>query len=641
MPSLPRRGSHAAAVSSSAVFSPPPIVLPPHPFLPTLIPSLAEHKAHIIPRRGSNSIPLTSSSPLTYRRPRFPRFPVALTPKNNRFATPSLTPSPTCPHGHRRARLPPSSLTLPRSSPPLPPIVGQASPHRRPRFPPSSPTLPPIVAHASPHRRPRSLKRRPRFPPPSPTLSPTIAHPSPNLRPPPPSPALALPSPSLSLAADLPSLPPLSASSSLPCLSRSPSSPSLPLCPFPIASLSPTQDGEVWRAGLGARDGVVTRSLWGVEGCVVSSTHPFLSCTDLLPSLAPTLHAWQVVMRLWSRVLGAQPGQRVQADSKECSAAGGGRPPLPLPSSLPSCLPLVLPSSRPPVLFSFRPAFLPSSLPPVLPPRSPLPSHAFISPSLISPFLISPSLISPFLISPFLISPSLISPSLISPFLISPSLISSSLISPSFISPFRLTPFCPTPFRHAILLLIPIPSFPHPSFPDPIIPSANFPIPPYGHTPSRDLPVTSTRPLSSLLLPIFPSSASPKGLFFTTSAIHPFYTHPLLPIHPIPKSCPYPSSRDPSSRFLIPSSPRPVLPCLPSVVPHLHLFLPSSILVTSLPPFLLPTLLPSLSSSPPFCFSPKRPPCLPSSHHHFLPSFLHSSLLPFLCSSLICQLSFF
>ncbi|CAI5489314.1 unnamed protein product, partial [Closterium sp. Naga37s-1] len=389
----------------------------------------------------------------------------------------------------------------------------------------------------------------------------------------------------------------------------------------------------VWRAGLGARDGFVTRSLWGVEGCVVSSTHPFLSCTDLLPSLEPTPHAWQVVMRLWSRVLGAQPGQRVQAGSKECSAAGGGagepgvrergrlpchtitsctppllrsvfphsRPPLPLPSSLPpspclttlftlsvarrpflpssrppvlpSSLPPVLPSSLPPVLPSFRPAFLSSSLPPVLPsslpsvmpssrppflpsslcpvlfpsiqslapphPISSLPSnelahsppvthartlpstdrsfsasvaYAFISPSLISPFLISPSLISPFLISPSLISPFLISPSLISPFLISPSLISpslispslispshtspslisSSLISPSLISPFRLTPFRPTPFRHAILLLIPIPSFPHPSFPDPIIPSANFPIPPYGHTPSRDLPVTST-----------------------------------------------------------------------------------------------------------------------------------------------------
>ncbi|CAI5485304.1 unnamed protein product [Closterium sp. Naga37s-1] len=631
MPSLPRRESHAAAVSSSAVFSPPPIVLPPHPFLPTLIPSLAEHKAHIIPRRGSNSIPLTSSSPLTYRRPRFPRFPVALTPKNNRFATSSLTPSPTCPHGHSRARLPPSSLTLPRSSPPLPPIVGQASPHRRPRFPPSSPTLSPIVAHASPHRRPRfppssptQPEPSPTQPEPSPTLSPTVAHAFPHHRPPflqpSPTPTFAHPHRRPRLPSHRPrlALPPTSLPSHLsprrhhslvyhvpPLHHRFPCVPSplprLVALAFPIAtlstptivhgyhptlaslfpslsfslplSLSPTLDGEVWRAGLGARDGVVTRSLWGVEGCVVSSTHPFLSCTDLLPSLAPTLHAWQ--------------------------SSSSPSPFLPSfrPAFLSSSLPPVLPSSLPSVLPSSRPPFLPSSLRPVLfpsiqslaPPHpiSSLPSnelahsppvtHARTLPSTDKSFsasvayaFISSSLISPFLISPFLISPFLISPSLISP----------SLISPSFISPFRLTPFCPTPFRHAILLLIPIPSFPHPSFPDPIIPSANFPIPPYGHTPSRDLPVTSTRPLSSLLLPIFPSSASLKGLFFITSAIHPFYTHPLLPIHPIPKSCPYPSSRDPSSRFLIPSSPRPVPPCLPSAVPHLHLYLPSSILVT-------------------------------------------------------------
>ncbi|CAI5476186.1 unnamed protein product [Closterium sp. Yama58-4] len=50
---------------------------------------------------------------------------------------------------------------------------------------------------------------------------------------------------------------------------------------------------------------------------------PPLSCANLL-SLAPTAHAWQVLLRLWSRVLGAQPGQRVQAGSKERSAAGGG-----------------------------------------------------------------------------------------------------------------------------------------------------------------------------------------------------------------------------------------------------------------------------------------------------------------------------
>ncbi|CAI5978430.1 unnamed protein product [Closterium sp. NIES-64] len=177
--------------------------------------------------------------------------------------------------------------------------VPHASPHRRPRFLPLSLTLHSVVAHAPPpvttftvalafpHCRLRSHPSSLTLPPTFSHASPLISHASSHRRPLPPT-------------VDLPSLPPLS------------------------TSLSPTLGGEVWRAGLGAGKGVVTRSLWGVEGCVVSSTHPFLSCTDLLSSLAPTPHAWQVVMRLWSRVLGAQLGQRAQAGSKECSAAGGG-----------------------------------------------------------------------------------------------------------------------------------------------------------------------------------------------------------------------------------------------------------------------------------------------------------------------------
>ncbi|CAI5969185.1 unnamed protein product [Closterium sp. NIES-65] len=361
-------------------------------------------------------------------------------------------PSPTFPHdspliahcsSYRRPRFLPPSPTLPPTvthaspyrhpsfpppSPKLPPTVTHASPHRRPRFPPPSPTLPLTVAHASPHRHPRFPPPSPTLPPPSPTLPPTVAHR--HCGPPPLSPTLALPSPSVRLPADLPSLPPLSTSSSLPCPSRSPYSPSRlhpcrppshpflshlgwSLYPFQIASLaSPTLGGEVWRAGLGAGEGVVTRSLWGVEGCVVSSTHPSLSCTDLLSSLAPTPHAWQVVVRLWSRVFGAQPGQRVQAGSKECSAAGGGRPPLPLPSSLlPSlCLTTLftLSVARPPFLPSFFPAILPllSSLDPVPLPLSISHSPApFLTPTLLLRSTLLPSPLYPAALFP-LIRPS-------------------------------------------------------------------------------------------------------------------------------------------------------------------------------------------------------------------------------------------
>ncbi|CAI5982804.1 unnamed protein product [Closterium sp. NIES-64] len=202
----------------------------------------------------------------------------------------------------------------------------------------------PTVAHASPHRRPR-------FPPPSPTA--TVAHPH--------------------------------------CRPRLPSH---------RPRLSPTLGGEVWRDGLGAGEGVVTHSLWGVEGCVVSSTHPSLSCTDLLSSLAPTPHAWQVVVRLWSRVFGAQPGQRVQAGSKECSAAGGGPPSpfhLPLSHSLPhanpappfhpSTFPLVPSrtfSSHPPIISSAHPLIRPSSHPPII-----SSAHHLIRPSSHPPIISS------------------------------------------------------------------------------------------------------------------------------------------------------------------------------------------------------------------------------------------------------------
>ncbi|CAI5996924.1 unnamed protein product [Closterium sp. NIES-64] len=334
-------------------------------------PTLSPIVAHASPYLRSRFLLPSPTLPHTVAHA-FPHLPSRFPSHRPLFLLPSPTLPPTVTHAspHRHPRFP-----LP--SPKLSPTVAQASPHRHPRFPPPSPTLPPTVAHASPHRRPR-------FPPPSPTLpptvahaSPTVAHASPHRRPPP-----LWPTPTVAHA-----------------------------CP-PIALTSPTLGGEVWRAGLGAGEGVVTRSLWGVEGCVVSSTHPSLSCTDLLSSLAPTPHAWQVVVRLWSRVFGAQPGQRVQAGSKECSAAGGGRPPLPLPSSLlPSlCLTTLftLSVARPPFLPSFFPAILPllSSLDPVPLPLSISHSPApFLTPTLLLRSTLLPSPLYPAALFP-LIRPS-------------------------------------------------------------------------------------------------------------------------------------------------------------------------------------------------------------------------------------------
>ncbi|CAI5486385.1 unnamed protein product [Closterium sp. Naga37s-1] len=398
---------------------------------------------------------------------------------------------PTVAHAssHRHPRFPPPSPTLP-------PTVAQASPHRRPSFPPPSPTLPPTVAHASPHRRPRfpppsptlpptvthaSPHRRPRFPPPSPTLPPTVAHR--HRRPPPLSPTLALPSPSVRLPADLPSLPPLS------------------------TSLSPTLGGEVWRAGLGAGEGFVTRSLWGVEGCVVSSTHPSPSCTDLLSSLAPTPHAWQVVVRLWSRVFGAQPGQRVQAGSKECSAAGGGRPPLPLPSSLPPSLCLT-------TLFTLsvaRPPFLPSSI--SLPPY---PLYPLCCPSSLPPILLSchsssphpPSIQSPF---PFP-SPTLPLPSSRQP---------CSSVPPFYLPPCTQPHFFLSSAHHLI----------RPSSHPPIISSAHHLIRPSSHPPILSSAHHLIRPSSHrrprFCLSAFPCSLSPTHAS-SRSPFRPSSVFPLL-----------------------------------------------------------------------------------------------------------------
>ncbi|CAI5981522.1 unnamed protein product [Closterium sp. NIES-64] len=404
------------------------------------------------------------SSYVVYRFPRPPR-----------FAPPSPTLPPAVAHtSFRRCPCSPSRHHL----------------HRRPRFPPLSLTLPPIVAHASPYLLPRFPSHQPRFLPPSsssshrrPPFSPTSLH---------------------VVITPLPITFPLFTVASPPSH------------PFPShLGLSPTLGGEVWRAGLGAGKGVVARSLWGVEGCVVSSTHPFLSCTDLLSSLAPTPHAWQVVMRLWSRVLGAQPGQRAQAGSKECSAAGGGRPPLPLPSSLPPSLCLT-------TLFTLsvvRPPFLPSSLPPVLhlirpsshPPIISSPHH--LIPPIISSahHLIPPSSHPPIISSPH----HLIPPSSHPPIITSPHhLIRPSSHPPIISSAHHLIP----PSSHP-----PIFSSPHhlirPSSHPPIISSPHHLIPPSSHPPIISSPHHLIRPsshppiISSAHHLIRPSSVSPLLIF--------------------------------------------------------------------------------------------------------------------------------
>ncbi|CAI5512078.1 unnamed protein product [Closterium sp. Naga37s-1] len=336
-----------------------------------------------------------------HRRPRF--LPLSLTLHSVvAHATPPVT------HLHRRPRFPPVAF-LPPTVALASHLIAHASSHRRPRFLPPSPSLPPTVAHAPSHRRPRflppspslpptvalaSFHRRPRFLPPSPSLPPTVALASSHRRP------RFLP-PSPSLPPTLPYTPP---PSSLPCLSRS------SLLPFPIASLgrtrsiplfhlfhfhccpwlpphpctllsfshillspclTPTLGAERWRAGLG--------------------TGP-MAAQHL--SLAPTPHTWQVRLQHWSRVLGAQPGQHVQAGSEE-------RRPLLLPSSLPLFhpLPYSLLQCLSPLSFPFPPSLHPilsSTLPPCLP--------CSFSPSVQSLFSASLSAILPFSQPPHFLS---------------------------------------------------------------------------------------------------------------------------------------------------------------------------------------------------------------------------------------------
>ncbi|CAI5460080.1 unnamed protein product [Closterium sp. Yama58-4] len=280
---------------------------------PTVLPCRRHTLPHTLPLVD---VAVPHASP--HRRPRF--FPLSITLHSvvDHALPPVTHASPHC----RLRSHPPSLSHFPPPSPSLSATVAHAFPYRCSRSLLPSPTLPHTVARALPHLPSRFPAHHPRFPPPSRSLPPTVAHAFPHRRARflPPSPTL---SPTVALA----------------------SSHRRPRFPPP----SPTLHLTVAHASSHRRPRFPPPS-------------PTLPLT--VAHASPHCRPWQVVVRLWSRVLGAQPGQRVQAGSKECSAAGGCRPPLPLSSSLPPsiphslphyplspfCCPFSLPSSRPPFL---------------------------------------------------------------------------------------------------------------------------------------------------------------------------------------------------------------------------------------------------------------------------------------------------
>ncbi|CAI5957150.1 unnamed protein product [Closterium sp. NIES-65] len=124
-----------------------------------------------------------------------------------------------------------------------------------------------------------------------------------------------------------------------PARSSFPPFPHFPIPPLPRSPIRP----QAWRAAVTARQGAwrlcaphaVPHTLCPTR-CAPHAV-PYTLCptqphgiTASLPQppllLAPTPHAWQVLLRHWSRVLGAQPWQCEHAGSEEPCAAGGEEP---------------------------------------------------------------------------------------------------------------------------------------------------------------------------------------------------------------------------------------------------------------------------------------------------------------------------
>ncbi|CAI6008715.1 unnamed protein product [Closterium sp. NIES-65] len=427
------------------------------------------------------------SSYVVYRFPRPPR-----------FAPPSPTLPPAVAHtSFRRCPCSPSRHHL----------------HRRPRFPPLSLTLPPIVAHASPYLLPRFPSHQPRFLPPSsssshrrPPFSPTSLH------------VVITPLPitfPLFTVASPPSHPfPSHLGSSLysfpittfstPTIAHGDHPTLAPL--FPSShSPSPSASHPPWAGRYGGLGWELGKGSWLVRCGVWKGGDEALEQSVGGTARAARAGGQQGVQCCRGRVRGAgEAGMRER-----------GRPPLPLPSSLPPSLCLT-------TLFTLsvvRPPFLPSSLPPVLhlirpsshPPIISSPHH--LIPPIISSahHLIPPSSHPPIISSPH----HLIPPSSHPPIITSPHhLIRPSSHPPIISSAHHLIP----PSSHP-----PIFSSPHhlirPSSHPPIISSPHHLIPPSSHPPIISSPHHLIRPsshppiISSAHHLIRPSSVSPLLIF--------------------------------------------------------------------------------------------------------------------------------
>ncbi|CAI6008290.1 unnamed protein product [Closterium sp. NIES-65] len=287
---------------------------------------------------------------------------------------------------------------------------------------------------------------------------------------------------------------------------------------FTIASppLSPTLGGEVWRAGLGAGKGVVTRSLWGGDEALEQSVGG--------TARAARAGGQQGVQCCRGRVRGAgEAGMRERGCRDPsiplipCHTFTSCPPPLlrsvvpPQPSSSPSPF---LPSSISLPHYPLYPLCCPSSLPPVLPSSHPpiiSSPHHLIRPSSHPPIISSPHhLIPPSSHPPIISSPHhLIPPSSHPPIISSPHHhIPPSSHPPIISSPHHLIrPSSHPPIISSPHLLIPPSSHP------PIISSAHHLIPPSSHPPiissahhlippSSHLPIISSALLLSAMHPV-------------------------------------------------------------------------------------------------------------------------------------------